>query len=130
MVAETARIGAPASVVRSTSARTWSPTAASRSAGTRSAFVTATTALAEPERVEQLEVLQGLRAWTVVGGDHQEDRVDLAGADEHVADQPIVAGDVHEVEHVAVGKGQVGIADLDRHPAPALLGEAVGDRSR
>ena len=35
-------------------------------------------------------------------------------------------GDVDEVEHVAVGQREVGVADVDRHPAPPLLGEAVG----
>ena len=80
----------------------------------------------QPERVEELEVLERLRPRPVVGGDDEEDGVDLAGTDEHVADEPVVAGHVHEVEHVAIGKRQVRITDLDRHPPPALLGKAVG----
>ena len=58
----------------------------------------------DPERVEQREVLDRLGARPVVGGHDEHRRVDLAGADEHVADQPVVPGDVDEVELGAVGQ--------------------------
>ena len=83
-------------------------------------------AVTDRERVEQREVLERLGARPVVGGDDQQRRVDLARADEHVADQPVVAGHVDEVELGAVGQREVGVADVDRHPAAALLGQAVG----
>ncbi len=125
-VDETDRIGAPASVVRSTRARTRFETVESRSGGTRSALVTATTAVDQPERVEELEMLQRLGPRTVVGGHHEQHGVDLARPDEHVANQPIVAWNVHEIEHVAIREGQMRIPDLDRHPAATLLGQPVG----
>ena len=71
-------------------------------------------------------MLQGLGPRAVVGGHHEEHGVDLACPDEHVANQPIVAGDVHEIEHVAIREGQVRIPDLDRHPAATLLGQPIG----
>ena len=67
-----------------------------------------------------------LGARAVVGGHDQHRRIDLARPDEHVADQPVVARDVDEVELVAVGQRQVRVADVDRHPAPPLLGQPVG----
>ena len=91
-----------------------------------SAFVTTATPCRIAERVEQREVLDRLGARPVVGGHDEHRRVDLAGADEHVADQPVVARDVDEVELGAVGERQVGVADVDRHPAPPLLGQPVG----
>ena len=61
-------------------------------------------------------MLEGLRPRPVVRGDHQQRRVDLAGADEHVPDQPVVAGHVDEVELRPVRQRQVRVADVDRHP--------------
>ena len=71
-------------------------------------------------------MLERLGPRPVVGGDHEQHRVDLAGPDEHVADEPVVAGDVDEVEDVAVGQAEVRVADLDRHPPAPLLGQPVG----
>ena len=79
-------------------------------------------------------MLDRLRPGPVVGGHDEQGGVDLAGSDEHVADEPVVTGHVDEVELGPVVEGQVGVADVDRHPAPALLGEAVrvdpGERSQ
>ena len=58
--------------------------------------------VADPQRVEQREVLERLGARPVVGGHDEQRGIDLAGADEHVADEPVVAGDVDEVELGAV----------------------------
>ena len=43
-------------------------------------------------------MLERLGARPVVGGDDEHRRIDLAGPDEHVADQPVVAGHVDEVD--------------------------------
>ena len=59
-------------------------------------------AAAEAEEVEDREVLAGLRHHPVVGGDDEEREVDAGGAGEHVADQPLVAGDVDEADDRAV----------------------------
>ena len=71
-------------------------------------------------------MLERLRARTVVGGDHQHRGVDLARPDEHVADQPVVPGDVDEVELDPVVEREMGVADVDGHPAALLLGQPVG----
>ncbi len=83
-------------------------------------------AVVDPERVEQLEVLAGLGSRPVVGGDHQQRRVDLARPDEHVADQPVVPGNIDEVELGPVFQDQVRVPDVDRHPAGSLLGQPIG----
>ena len=54
--------------------------------------------VADPQRVEELEVLERLRVGPVVGGDDEQRGVDLARADEHVADQPVVPRHVDEVD--------------------------------
>ena len=55
-------------------------------------------AVADPERIEQRQVLERLRARAVVGGHDEERGVDLAGPDEHVADEAVVTRHVDEVE--------------------------------
>jgi len=80
----------------------------------------------DSQAVEQTKVLEGLGAWAVVGGDHEQDRLDLTRPDEHVADQPVMAGHVHEIEVRPVRQPEMGIADVDRHAPPALLGQAIG----
>ncbi len=82
-------------------------------------------AVADPERVEQREVLDRLRARPVVGRDDEHRGVDLARSDEHVPDQPVVAGDVDEVELDAVVEREMGVADVDGHPPSPLLGQPV-----
>ena len=47
-------------------------------------------------------MLEGLGARAVVGGDDQHRRVDLASADQHVADEPVVARHIDEVDGRAV----------------------------
>ena len=62
--------------------------------------------MVDSEGVEQLEVLEGLGARAVVGRHDQHGDVDLAGADEHVADEAVVAGDIDEVELGAVAEAR------------------------
>ena len=71
-------------------------------------------------------MLEGLRSWTIVGGDHEERGVDLADAHEHVADEPVVPGDVDVVDLRASIRRSVGVADVDGQAAATLLGQAVG----
>ena len=70
-------------------------------------------------------MLERLRPRTVIDGDDEQAGVDLSDADEHVADEPIVAGHVDEVERVP-RRRDVGVPDVDRQAAPLLLGQAVG----
>ena len=76
--------------------------------------------------VEQVDVLVGLRTQAVIGGHHEQGRVDLAGTHEHVADEPVVAGDVDEVQLGPVGQREVRVPDVDGHPAATLLRKAIG----
>ncbi len=83
-------------------------------------------AIGDAERVEQLEVLERLRPRSVVGRDDEECGVDLARPDEHVSNELVVPRDVDEVELRAVRQIEVGVADVDRHPPPPLLGQTIG----
>ena len=71
-------------------------------------------------------MLDGLRLRTVVHGHDQHRRIDLAGPDEHVADQPVVARHVDEVQLRATRQGHVRVADVDGHASSPLLGQAIG----
>ena len=83
-------------------------------------------AVRDSERVEELEVLQRLRARPVVGGHDQQRRVDLTRTHEHVADELVVPRHVDEVELRSVRQVEVGVADVDRHAPAPLLGQPVG----
>ena len=80
---------------------------------------------ADPERIEQRDVLVRLRAESIVRSHDEQCSIDLAGTDEHVADQLVVPRHVDEVDRRAVVEIEMGIPDIDRHAAPTLLGEAV-----
>ena len=71
-------------------------------------------------------MLVGLGAEAVIGGHHEQRCIDLAGTHQHVADEPVVAGDIHEVQLGPVRQREVRIPDVDRHPPAALLGQSVG----
>ena len=80
----------------------------------------------DAEQPADVEVLARLRHHGLVGRDHEKRRVDPVRAGEHVADEPLVAGYVHErCDHV-VGQGRVREAEVDRDPPLLLLLEAVG----
>jgi hypothetical protein len=79
----------------------------------------------EAEQAEDLQVLPGLGHHRVVGGDHQHRQVEPCRAREHVADEPLVAGDVDEGE-ASVAQFDGGEAQVDRDPPPTLVGEPVG----
>ena len=100
-------------------------TSAARSGATRSVLVT-TPDRADSERVEELEVFERLGPGPVVGRHDEHRGVDLAGADQHVADEAVVPGHVDEVE-LAPSEAQVGVADVDRHP-PAAAPRGAGRR--
>jgi len=76
--------------------------------------------------VDDLEVLDGLRHHPLVGRHHQQDRVEAVDAGQHVADEAGMAGHVDDPDQPAAGQGQVGEAEVDRHPAALLLGQPVG----
>ena len=83
-------------------------------------------AAARAEQMEDVEMLLGLRHHAVVGGDGEEHEVDAVGAGEHVADEALMAGDIDDAGAGAVGKGEVGEAEVDRDAAFLFFLEAVG----
>src|SRR5262249_56401898 len=54
------------------------------------------------------------------------DKIDAAGAGQHGVDEALVPRHVDEPEHQAVGRWQVGEAEIDRDPPLLLLLEPVG----
>ena len=67
-----------------------------------------------------------LRHHAVVGRDREQHQVDAVRAGQHIADKTLVAGDVDHARASAVGKREVGEAQVDRNPAFLLFLEAVG----
>ena len=71
-------------------------------------------------------MLQRLRVRPVVGRHHEQRRVDLARPHQHVADQPVVAGHVHEVQDRAVGQAP---GARTRHRSSCPRRRSSGSRS-
>ncbi len=83
----------------------------------------------DAEQAADVEVLARLRHHALVGRDDERDEVDAVRAREHVLDEALVAGHVHEAEaHVA--QIQLGEAEVDGDAAPLLFGQAVGVHAR
>ena len=80
----------------------------------------------DAEGVEDGDVLGGLGRPAVVRSDHDQRGGHRPDAGEHVADEPLVAGDVDDGEPPAGGQRRPGEAEVDGQPAPAFLGPAVG----
>ena len=78
------------------------------------------------EEVNDLQVLNRLRPDALVGRDHEQHRVEPVHPGEHVADEARVAGHVDDADQPSAGKGEVGEAEVDGHPASLLLRQAVG----
>ncbi len=74
-------------------------------------------AVPHAEQTTDLKVLARLRHDGFVGGDDEHDRVDPARAGQHVADEPLMTGHVHE-------------RDLDVPVAPVREPEVDGDAAR
>ena len=89
------------------------PPLSSRSSGTASALVTATTPAAHAECLEHAQVLAGLRHHAVVGRDDEQEEVDAGGARDHRPHEPLVA------RHVD-----------DAHAPPARAGRAARSPAR
>jgi hypothetical protein len=80
----------------------------------------------DSEELADVEVLAGLRHDPLVRRDHQDGEVDAARAGRHRLHEPLVSGDVHHPGHRAVGKREVGEAELERDSSTLLLGKPVG----
>ena len=71
-------------------------------------------------------MFQRLRHHAVVGGHDENREVDSTHARQHVADEPLVSGNVDEPENGPVAKGQIREAEVDRNAARLLFGQPVG----
>ena len=83
----------------------------------------------EAEQPEDFQVFAGLRHDRVVGRDDEQGEVDAGGPGEHVLDEPLVAGHVHDAEAV-VAEVEAGEADVDGDAAGLLLRQPVASRCR
>ena len=97
-MADTATIGASASVVVETSSRTSSRTRSSQSCLRGIGFGQDDDAALDTKQIEDRQVLGGLRHRALVGGDDQQRGVDAADAGEHVLDEPLVTGDIDDAD--------------------------------
>ena len=83
-----------------------------------------------PSKLQDIEVLTGLRLDGFVGGDDQQHQIDAADSGEHVAHETLVTGDIDEpdLQSSAIRRwqGHVGEAEIDGDAAAFFFGEAVG----
>ena len=75
-------------------------------------------AVADPEHLEDPQVLLGLRLPALAGGDDEQAGVDGTDAGQHVRQEPHVARHVDEADRGADRQHRVGEAEVDREPAP------------
>jgi hypothetical protein len=66
-------------------------------------------------------VFQRLRHHPIIGGHHQQRRIDAASAGEHGVHEPLMPGHIDKSKRPGIG-----IAKLDGHAAPLFLGQPVG----
>ena len=78
--------------------------------------------VADAEQSQDREVLVGLRTRTLGGVDDEQEQVDAGRAGHHVANEALVAGDVHDRQPAAVRQLQRRVAEIDRDAALLLLG--------
>ncbi len=72
------------------------------------------------------EVLAGLGHHALVGGDDEQHQVHAAHAGEHVLDEALVPGHVHDAEVHAAGRDERREAEVDGDAALLLFGQPVG----
>src|SRR6516164_6838784 len=82
--------------------------------------------LGDPDQLQDVEVLQCLRARPVIGGDDQQHPVDRQDTGQHVRQKTLMPWYVDKAELGAVGQPRIGEAAIDRQPAPLLLRQAIG----
>ena len=78
-----------------------------------------------PQPAQHRQVLARLRHHAVVRCHAEEEQVHAAGPGHHRAHEALVPGHVHQREPPAAGQLERRVPQLDRHPALALLGQAV-----
>ena len=71
-------------------------------------------------------MLARLRPRSLAGVDHEQEQVDPGRSGDHRAHEPLVPGDVDQRQPPPVRELERRVAELDRDPAPLLLGQPVG----
>ena len=82
------------------------------------------------DEVQDGQVLPGLGHDRLVGSHDEEGEVDAAHSGQHVLDEPLVAGHVHDADLPPAGQRQPREAQVDGHLPPLLLLEPVGVDAR
>ena len=75
----------------------------------------------DSQQAADFEVLSGLRHHGLVCGHDQQDDVDPAHTGQHVLDEALVAGHVHEANAQILAQVQVGEAEINGDAAPLFL---------
>ena len=79
-----------------------------------------------PEQMKDVQMLSRLRHHTIVGGDGEEDQVHPVRAREHVSDEPLVTGDVHDPRSLTAWQIEIRKSEIDRNAARLLFQEPIG----
>ena len=79
-----------------------------------------------PEQPGDLDMLEGLRHHPLVGGNHQQHRIDTGGAGDHGADEALMPRHVDQVHPPRPAQRRMREAEGDRDAAPLLLRQPVG----
>src|SRR5262245_46938646 len=85
-------------------------------------------AVFESEQPQDFQVLSGLRHDGVIGRDDEQGQVDAGRPGEHVLDEPLMPGAVHNSEPV-VAEVELGEPNIDGDAAGLLLRQAVAVRA-
>ena len=70
-------------------------------------------------------MFQRLRLDAVIGGHHQDHKVNAGGPGQHVVDEPLVAGNVNKPEHRSIRARQIRKAEIDGNAARLFFPEAI-----
>ena len=76
--------------------------------------------------VEDLQMLLRLGLPSFVGGHHEQHRPNRTDARQHVADEPLMARNIHEGDLAAARQRAPRVPEVDREPTALLLVPAVG----
>ena len=87
-------------------------------------------AVLDAQQGQNAQVLHGLGHEALVRRYHQHGKVDAAGTGQHVFDELLMAGHVHDARPGAVGEVQMGKAQLDGDAPLLLLHQPVGVDAR
>ncbi len=83
-------------------------------------------ALRHAEQLQNGQMFARLRHHTVVGGDHQQRKVDAARAGRHRVHEFFVPRYIDQAKHIAVVEWRIGVAEFDRNATRLLFLEPVG----